>query len=1174
MYNEIDNVEPMLARVHEGLQGYGGDWELICVDDGSRDGTGERLMETAGRYGSHVRTIRLRRNFGQTAAMQAGFDAARGTLIATLDGDLQNDPADIPRMVDELIERDLDLLQGWRHKRQDDLVMRKIPSRIANRLIGKVTGVALHDYGCSLKVYRAEVIRELTLLGEMHRFIPVWVAGVTAPSRIGETPVAHRARQFGTSKYGISRTFRVLLDLLSAFFFLRFGSRPGHFFGSIGIVFGVIGSLTMAYLLMVKFGLGQNIGQRPLLVRLHPVPGDLGPIPDHWGALRAHDPDLLRLQRAHPPPYPHPDGPGLCGLEAARVTTRSDRPASGPARGLAALLASPWMLAAVLALSFFWQLGAVPLYDLDEGAFTEATREMVASGNYITPHKDGQPRYDKPALIYWLQAASAQTFGLGEWSLRLPSALAASLWVLAAVAFVRERLDPPTAILAGMVMALSLQVSLIAKAAVADALLNLFIALAFFEIYRFYARPEAGSRSGPVLRAYLWMGLGFLTKGPVAVFFPMVASLLFFWSQGALGRWRQAVLSPLGWLVFLLVAGPWYLAIYLDDGAGFFQSFFLKHNAGRFGEAMHGHSGFLGYYFAVLPLIVLPFTGWLLRLLPDLPRAWADPLDRFLWIWFLIGLRLLFILRHQAAPLSALRLHPALYPDGQAPGPAAGAMARLGPARTLLSAPAVAALGHRARRVRDPQGPRAGHAGGRPGTPGLGLSGLGGARRTGAPGARTLARTGPVATPGPGGADPGPGGLRGAGAPGHGGHAGPGEGSGAPGPPVGPAHGGVPHLHAELQRLPRRHHPGPHPAARGAGVPPGGQARAARPGASGPGAGAGLPARPGRPGAGRGAGAAHLRHRARRTVDAHRPERDPTPARPPMSEGALAFLRRDLGMALAAGALRTPLEPPGGGLWLARATLGCLIVGTTLFLFCGYHAGFERLNAAAAAYPDWVWEWLTALGDERVPLALSLFFARRRPRVFWTLVLAALLAIAYSRGLKHLFDTLRPPAVLAADAFHLIGPGPRRTSFPSGHSTSAGVFFGVLVYYARWWETRALLLLIALLVGLSRVAVGVHWPVDVAFGLGGGLAAAWAGARLAARWPGPATSPGLHLALAGLAAWSASLLIFSDRGYTLARPLFTSLGAAALAYALLVYVVLPLHAHRRGRGHEPEAGGV
>lgn len=265
MYNEVDNVEPMVARVHRGLADYAGSWELICVDDGSRDGTGERLAQVAERYGRHLRVIRLRRNFGQTAAMQAGFDAARGGLIATLDGDLQNDPADVPRMVDELIERDLDLLQGWRRRRQDDLLMRKIPSRIANALIGRVTGVALHDYGCSLKIYRAEVVRELTLLGEMHRFIPVWVAGVTDPARIGETEVAHQARQFGSSKYGISRTFRVLLDLLAAFFFLRFGSRPGHFFGSIGIVFGLIGGLMMADLLFVKFVLGENIGQRPML---------------------------------------------------------------------------------------------------------------------------------------------------------------------------------------------------------------------------------------------------------------------------------------------------------------------------------------------------------------------------------------------------------------------------------------------------------------------------------------------------------------------------------------------------------------------------------------------------------------------------------------------------------------------------------------------------------------------------------------------------------------------------------------------------------------------------------------------------------------------------------------------------------------------------------------------
>jgi glycosyltransferase involved in cell wall biosynthesis len=265
MYQEVDSVAPLIARVHEGLAGFAHPWELIIVDDGSRDGTGPRLVEEAERYGPHVRVIRFRRNFGQTAAMQAGFDAARGQLIATLDGDLQNDPADIPRMVDELIERDLDLLQGWRKDRRDALLTRKIPSRVANRLIGRVTGVDLHDYGCSLKVYRAEVIKEIRLFGEMHRFIPIWAAGVTAPERMGETVVQHQARQFGASKYGISRTVRVLLDLLAATFFLRFGARPGHFFGTIGLLFGIIGALMMTWLVAVKFVLGEDIGQRPLL---------------------------------------------------------------------------------------------------------------------------------------------------------------------------------------------------------------------------------------------------------------------------------------------------------------------------------------------------------------------------------------------------------------------------------------------------------------------------------------------------------------------------------------------------------------------------------------------------------------------------------------------------------------------------------------------------------------------------------------------------------------------------------------------------------------------------------------------------------------------------------------------------------------------------------------------
>lgn len=265
-FNEADNIEPLLEWVHEGLAGYAGPWELICVSDGSTDDTLARLQKLAADYGDHLYIIDLQRNFGQTAAMQAGIDSARGELIATLDGDLQNDPRDITRMVRELMERDLDLLQGWRKNRKDGLWLRKIPSMLANSLIRRLSGVRLHDYGCSLKVYRAGILRQLRLYGEMHRLIPLWAANVTSVRRIGETVVAHHPRRFGRSKYSISRTFRVLMDLLAAFFFLRFRARPGHFFGQIGLVFGTAGSLLFLWLAADKFIYGNDIGGRPLLL--------------------------------------------------------------------------------------------------------------------------------------------------------------------------------------------------------------------------------------------------------------------------------------------------------------------------------------------------------------------------------------------------------------------------------------------------------------------------------------------------------------------------------------------------------------------------------------------------------------------------------------------------------------------------------------------------------------------------------------------------------------------------------------------------------------------------------------------------------------------------------------------------------------------------------------------
>lgn len=266
LYNEEDNVAPLLSRVHEVLHDYPCPWEIILVDDGSSDETVERARQGSKEYGLHVRVVELTRNYKQTAAMQAGVDAARGDVIVTMDGDLQNDPVDIPRMVNRLLDENLDLVAGWRKNRQDGLFLRKIPSKIANRLIAKMTGVKLRDYGCSLKAFRASVIKKVRLYGEMHRFIPAWLATVTTPRRIAEEPTTHHARTAGVSKYGISRTFRVILDLLAVYFFMRFRSRPGHFFGGIGLILTALSSAVLLWLGWVKFGMGQDIGGRPLLI--------------------------------------------------------------------------------------------------------------------------------------------------------------------------------------------------------------------------------------------------------------------------------------------------------------------------------------------------------------------------------------------------------------------------------------------------------------------------------------------------------------------------------------------------------------------------------------------------------------------------------------------------------------------------------------------------------------------------------------------------------------------------------------------------------------------------------------------------------------------------------------------------------------------------------------------
>jgi glycosyltransferase involved in cell wall biosynthesis len=264
MYDEKENVEPMLDAIQAALASYPAPWELVVVDDGSRDGTGQALRHHAARLGPHVRVVRLLRNYGQSAAMQAGIDAARGDVIVTMDGDLQNDPRDIPRLVERLLREDLDLVAGWRRRRQDGLLLRRFPSMLANRLIRRATGLEFQDLGCSLKAFRASVLRGVRLYGEMHRFIPAWLATVTSPDRMAEEPVAHHGRTRGKSKYGISRTVRVLLDLLAVFFFLRFRARPGHFFGGLGLAVLAVGAGILAYLGALKLA-GESIGGRPLL---------------------------------------------------------------------------------------------------------------------------------------------------------------------------------------------------------------------------------------------------------------------------------------------------------------------------------------------------------------------------------------------------------------------------------------------------------------------------------------------------------------------------------------------------------------------------------------------------------------------------------------------------------------------------------------------------------------------------------------------------------------------------------------------------------------------------------------------------------------------------------------------------------------------------------------------
>jgi len=262
IYNEEENVAALYASIRDALAKTSLEYETIFVDDGSSDASFKLLKEIAAQD-QRVKLLRFRRNFGQTAAMSAGFDAAKGAVIVPMDGDLQNDPADIPRLLDKLHEG-YDVVSGWRKDRKDTFITRKIPSLLANSLISTLTGVHLHDYGCTLKAYRREVLDGINLYGEMHRFVPALASQVGA--KVTELPVNHRPRLYGKSKYGISRTLRVVLDLMTVKFLLAYSTKPIQLFGKWGVYTLLAGCLSGATTLYMKLFENMSMNRNPLLI--------------------------------------------------------------------------------------------------------------------------------------------------------------------------------------------------------------------------------------------------------------------------------------------------------------------------------------------------------------------------------------------------------------------------------------------------------------------------------------------------------------------------------------------------------------------------------------------------------------------------------------------------------------------------------------------------------------------------------------------------------------------------------------------------------------------------------------------------------------------------------------------------------------------------------------------
>ncbi|MDO6719164.1 glycosyltransferase family 39 protein [Psychrosphaera sp. 1_MG-2023] len=307
------------------------------------------------------------------------------------------------------------------------------------------------------------------------------------------------------------------------------------------------------------------------------------------------------------------------------------------------LVQNPIFLLLVVFIAFFLNLGGVPLFDLDEGAFAEATREMLVTSNFSATYLDGQPRYDKPIFSYWMQAISISIFGLNEWAVRLPSALAGSLWLLAGYRFAKEQWDESSARYFVAAMSLILWVMIIARAGTADAWLNLFVSLTLFNMWRFSQNPSRIL----LLSVYFWMALGLLTKGPVAALIPLLTGVIAFALQGKLTLFFRALVNPLGWIVLLVVVSPWLIMVYQEQGLGFFHGFIFEHNLNRFSQTKEQHGGQLYYYFILLPVILLPFSSALFALIYRIKTYWKKPLEQFLLIWFLVVLTLVSLSKTQ-----------------------------------------------------------------------------------------------------------------------------------------------------------------------------------------------------------------------------------------------------------------------------------------------------------------------------------------------------------------------------------------------------------------------------------------------------------------------------------------------------------------------------------------------